>query len=383
MCIYFVIDLTIFILILISYGKSKKIKEVLLAISCVLWCMVFGLRGYDVGNDTPGYAAFFDGSNSPGVGYGTVDFPGDTIEPVFVYFSRVLSFLSDSPTFFFLVVSSLLFFCVFLLYNRLSDNGIWSLLIFFIIGNTFYPLMTMMRQVTSICLLLLSVLLFLKAKNYTRESNKHDYLPGSFLYIMAFVLLIASLFAHRTSVLLFPLLIILYKIKINRVFSYVIVSTALIIALFMPQVIGVLFDFVLSQIGMMEDDDVALLGNRYAESFGQTGASPIRMAAWAIPALFTIYNTETNKIGSFAFNCFIISITLFLTMNSSFMVTRLNLVFLLIGFCVFIPQKVNNDKRIYILYIFITLYYLWRAYVGFENWPYEQDTSLPYKFFWE
>ena len=102
MCIYFVVEVIMLFLVLISYRKSTKVNNTLFAFSCFLWVIVFGLRGYNVGNDTSGYAAFFDGSNTSGLGYGTVDSPGETIEIGFVIFSQIIHFFSSSPTFFFL-----------------------------------------------------------------------------------------------------------------------------------------------------------------------------------------------------------------------------------------------------------------------------------------
>ena len=65
------------------------------------------------------------------------------------------------------------------------------------------------------------------------------------------------------------------------------------------------------------------------------------------------------------------------------MVTRLNLLFLILGFTVVVPEKVEKNDKLRMFYILATLYYLWRAYAGFENWPFWQDSSLPYYFFWE
>jgi hypothetical protein len=157
----------------------------------------------------------------------------------------------------------------------------------------------------------------------------------------------------------------------------------MVICLFLPQFIGAFFDIVLANIGMIDTEEIALLGNRYQQNFGETSTSLIRLLAWYIPALFTIVFTEKKFVGTFCFNSYVLSVVLFLTLNSSLMVTRLNVVFSLIGMNAFIPNKVNKDKRIFVLYMLITLYYLWRAYAGFEKWPSAEDSSIPYKFFWE
>ena len=61
MCIYFVVEVIILFIVFISYRKTTKINNGYFAIACLLWVIVFGFRGYNVGNDTSEYAAFFDG----------------------------------------------------------------------------------------------------------------------------------------------------------------------------------------------------------------------------------------------------------------------------------------------------------------------------------
>ena len=73
---------------MLTLKKRRVIENRNLLISCLLWALVAGLRAYSIGNDTLGYTAFFEGTNIKGVGYGTVQFPGDTIEWGFVTLSR-------------------------------------------------------------------------------------------------------------------------------------------------------------------------------------------------------------------------------------------------------------------------------------------------------
>lgn len=100
MCIYFVVETIALLLVILSYKKNTKVQYFVLGIICILWAFVFGLRGYNVGNDTSGYVSFFDGSHVSGIGYGNIYFPGDTIELPFVYYARIVNLFSGSPTFF-------------------------------------------------------------------------------------------------------------------------------------------------------------------------------------------------------------------------------------------------------------------------------------------
>ena len=90
--IYFFIEIIIFFLFLYSKGRGLKVTNKCLAISCILWTLIFGLRGYMVGNDSPNYAAYFENRNTPGVGYGTINYPGESIEWGFVAITRLRRF---------------------------------------------------------------------------------------------------------------------------------------------------------------------------------------------------------------------------------------------------------------------------------------------------
>lgn len=147
-----------FFLILFSYKKSiGKQNKCLLAI-CVLWSLVWGLRGYGVGNDTPEYAKYFNGTGIPFWGYGTVDCPGDTIEPGFIIIGKFLSLFSDSPTFFFLSVAILQFSAIYYLYKDRCAS-LWGLLFFFIVGLGYEAAIIATRQSLSLSLVLWSVYL--------------------------------------------------------------------------------------------------------------------------------------------------------------------------------------------------------------------------------
>jgi hypothetical protein len=61
-----------FIIALLSRKMSQKNVAQWFAFVCILWALIFGLRGYHVGNDTIGYANFFQNKNIPYVNYGNV-----------------------------------------------------------------------------------------------------------------------------------------------------------------------------------------------------------------------------------------------------------------------------------------------------------------------
>lgn len=56
MNIYLFIDLLMFFLVLLGYKAKPQTQKNFLLLSCILWIIIWGLRGLNVGNDTNGYA---------------------------------------------------------------------------------------------------------------------------------------------------------------------------------------------------------------------------------------------------------------------------------------------------------------------------------------
>lgn len=377
MCIYFVLELLAFILVIFDLKKRGGNNKKILLAYCILWGIVAGLRRYDVGNDTPGYVAFFEGTNIKGIGYGTVQYPGETIEYGFVLLSKLLNFISTNGTFFLLVEGLFIYYAIYLTYKN-QKYGLWSFLIFMLIGNNFVVLHAMIRQVFSIAFLLIGIYYFQKngmKYNSYKDLKKTNVICGILCCIFAATI-------HRTSIILFPLLLILYFMPMSKRIGYSIVTGSFLISIFFQSQIGAFFDNVLFFIGGFNNDIVSLLGDRYADTFGETSSSLIRNLSWAIPCLVTLSFTDKEKIKSFYVKCYIFSVSAFLMFNASYMITRLNIMFLILGFTASLPDAINKNIKLRTFYILVTLYYLWRAYIGFEKWTIT-DSSLPYYFIWE
>lgn len=380
--IYFFIEIIIFFLFLYSKGRGLKVTNKCLAISCILWTLIFGLRGYMVGNDSPNYAAYFENRNTPGVGYGNINYPGDSIEWGFVAITRLLHFFSDSATFFFLAEAMVLFFCIYHIYKiGCNSNSVWCLLLLNIVGVTFFSLMPMMRQTLSICVLFLSLFIFYRYYNnkYT-ISNKHRFQ----ILVISASLAILSVFVHRSSMMIFGGLFVIMLWKNTRKISYVIILASFIIALFFGNLIGDVMDFALISISGVADEKIALLGERYENTMADSeGMSVIRAISYLVPVLVTIKYSEEDEINTFFFKCMIVAFTCQLLFSNSFMMNRLSIVFLVLGMCKFIPKAaMRKGSNLYVFYIIVTLFYLWRAFVGYGKWP-NTDSTLPYYFFWE
>lgn len=370
-----------FLFVVLTFKSIKSVDNKILLICCLLWAFVAGLRAYVVGNDTMGYTAFFEGTNHGGVGYGTIQFPGETIEWGFVTLSRLLHKISDNGTFFLLVEGLLVYMSIFLIYKN-KKYGLWGLLIFMAIGNNFIALNTAIRQSFSIGILLVGIYFINKLPRKDKSISWYRYVKQPY----GLIGLLCCIFAgtvHRTSIMLFPLLVLVWLVPMTKKIGYACVSAAFFISIFFASYIGTFFDTMLTLIGGLSDDNVALLGDRYADSFGETSSSLVRNLAWTIPCIVCIANNGKEMVKSFNMKCYVFSVSAYLLFSASYMVTRLNLVFLILGFAVAIPEKVAKNDKLRMFYILATLYYLWRAYAGFEKWPFGQDSSLPYYFFWE
>lgn len=381
MCIYFIVELIMFLFVLLNSRKIKIRDNKLLFVSCLLWAFVAGFRSYVVGNDTLGYVAFFENTNQGGVGFGTVQFPGDTIEWGFVALSRILHKISENGTFFLLANGLLVYLSIFLTYKD-KMYGLWGFLIFMAIGNNFIVLNTAIRQSFSIGILLIGIYFIQKLPRKDISISWYQFLRQPYGLIGILCCFFAGT-VHRTSILLFPLLTLIWVVPMTKKIAYTCVGFAFIASVFFSSYIGVFFDNMLTLIGGMSDDNVALLGDRYADSFGETSSSLIRNLAWVIPCMVCIGCSGKERIKSFYMKCYIFSVCAYLLFSASFMVTRLNLLFLILGFTVVVPEKVEKNDKLRMFYILATLYYLWRVYAGFEKWPTWQDSSLPYYFFWE
>ena len=261
-------------------------------------------------------------------------------------------------------------------------HGLWGFLIFMSIGNNFVALNTAIRQSFSIAILLIGIYFISKLPRKDKSISWYNYVKQPY----GLIGLLCCVFAgtvHRTSIMLFPLLAFVWVVPMTKKIAYTCVGFAFIASVFFSSYIGVFFDNMLTLIGGMSDDNVALLGDRYADTFGETSSSLIRNLAWVIPCMVCIGCSGKERIKSFYMKCYIFSVCVYLLFSASFMVTRLNLLFLILGFTVDVPEKVEKNDKLRMFYILATLYYLWRVYAGFEKWPTWQDSSLPYYFFWE
>ena len=359
---------------------SLKYQHKLLAVYCAIWAFVFGLRRYDVGNDTPGYADYFNNIGS-GSAYGTIDHPFDTIEEGFWLISKFFNFFTENATIVFLVIGALLWTMIFLLYKKQSKTPLLSLLFLMAIsGKVFYTLEIAVRQACSIIIILMGVICFINSSiSSWRQIYKSKWaIAGLFLFM-------ASVTVHRTTGMLAAILLLVYFIRVNKIICYTLVLGFAVFVFFGAKVFGELFDTALLMVGDVSDDNVNLLAERYMGDVedGKIGYSSGAMIGCFFPTLLTVYLTHKEKVNGYFFKLFIFTYCLHQLMQFSTMHERLITMYMVLGFTASIPEVCYKNKKMYFLYLMIGLYYLIFTFKMFYDWPLKSDTAVPYYFIWQ
>lgn len=381
-CIYFIANLLVFISALIARNLNERNKRILFFMCCAFWAVVFGFKGYEVGNDTYNYVLYYTNRGVGGEGYGTIQFPGDSIEWGFIIVTRILHFISQSPTFLFSVLAIAIFSSIYVLYKKSADPFI-SLLYLFSMTTSNLVLMTALRQQISIACILIAFMLFATIDDDLFKWKNRGKLFRKSKFLMAIALFLFSLTVHRTSLILLPLFVLIYLIKNTKKLSYVILTFSFIFLTTssensFKQVMNLVLGFVSS----FTNDNISLLADRYSDSAGETSMSAIRAIAFFGPAFITTYLMPKSSVNSFFFKCYILGLLILSLFGTSYMSTRISLAFFVVGFAGALPPAVKTNKKYFYLYMLFGVYYLWRAYVGYGKWPIT-DSALPYTFFWE
>lgn len=361
-------------------AKNMEIKQQnrVLAVYCGLWALVFGLRRYDVGNDTPSYVAYFE-NKGLGLGYGTVDFPFDTIEEGFWVLSKIINFFTGNATVVFLLFGVGIWYVIYKLYSSYSQTPLLSLFYMLTLtGTMFYTLQIAVRQAASIVVIGLGVLLIRKAGN----TNFTNFWKNKYAF-MGILLCLASITIHRTTGALVVILFVLYFVKFSKIVSYVLVLISTIIAIVFSDFLAQVFDGFLMLIDGASNENIALLGERYLGDMDANSFSKGSMIAWLFSTIITIHLTQKKDTGTFFYNIYIFTYVLHQFVQFSHMHLRLITLFLMMGYVVSVPSICVYKKNYYYLYLLMGLAFLVLDYGWLSNWNVKSDSALPYYFIWE
>lgn len=376
---YWYLYVLLWVFVFIAPNIGLKAQQRLMAFYCGIWAFVFGFRRYDVGNDTPGYAAYFENVGT-GYGYGTVDRPFETIEEGFWFLSKVVNFFTESATVVFLIIGIALWSLIYQLYKANSKTPLLSLLFMMTItGRMFYTLEIAVRQTVSIIVILAGILCFQKSGIQSWKN-----ILKSKWAIAGLILCLSSVTVHRTTGILMVFMAFIHFIKINKSIPYLLILGFALFAIFGAATFGQIFDMTMLFIGGFSDENVNLLGDRYiGDVNGKSGFSTGTMLAWVFPTLLTVYLTKKEKINTYFFKTFIFTYCLHQLMQFSTMHERLITLFILMGFTMSIPEICSRKRNIYYAYLLIGGYYVFLSYKMFYNWPLQDDAAVPYYFIWQ
>lgn len=365
-------------------GKSVVVQNWCILLTLISWGVLFGLRAYDVGNDTDMYYRFYTGQNV--LGLGTYEFSSETTEYGFTFIANMLHRISDDPTFFFLVSSLAAFLSIYPIYKN-KKNGLWGLLCFFIMSASFASFVIMMRQSISITVIFVGLYFILKSGWLTRKSHSIEphvtNVNKRYLYI-GLTLCILSISIHRTTIILLTLLLLCNYIKWNKKAAIAVISLVFVLSISFSSVAGDVFDIALSFVGGLSEDNINLLAERYKDDFGSSSMTLLKVSSWCMPMLVTVLNTKESTLKSFQFSCLMMGFILYILFGSATMCIRMSMMFQIIGFSVFIPEAVNKNTNLRLLYLSFTSLYFYSAYQTYVRWIASfDDSTLPFYFIWE
>lgn len=380
MVIYFIPEVLLFLLSLYSMRLNYlKFKRCLILI-CVIWICIFGLRSEFVGNDTNNYVSFFMNKNS-GIGYGDLNGLSD-VEPGLIFITRIIKFISDSFTVWFLIIATWLWIAIYYFYTIVTDYKkiAPSLLAIFLMANTFVTLMVAMRQATAICVFLTGIIWVIK-NNYVDGKIKIKF--KNKLQLLGVLLVLFSVLIHKSMILLVPIVLGAQFLKVtrNKLICFVLISC--IISIVFSDSISSLFNLFFISFGNLGIDFVnSDVMNTYADDFGENAQKITTYIAWALPAIVTIRLSDENEVHDLFFKIYVLSVCLFLLLSKTFLIERINSSLMLLGFTRFWPTIATKKSKWRVAYLCFLLLLLVNAFVRYNNWP-STDSCIPYYFFWE
>lgn len=380
MVIYFVPEVLLFLLSLYSMRLNfSEIKRCLIVI-CLVWICIFGLRSGLVGNDTNNYVSFFLNKNA-GMGYGDLNGRSE-VEPGFIFITRIIKFVSDSFTIWFLIIAAWLWLAIYNFYIIITDYKKIApgLLAIFLMANTFVTLMVAMRQATAICVFLTGIILIIKNNYIDGKIKLH---LGNKMQLVGLLLVIFTVFIHKSMILLIPIVLGAQFLKVTRTKLICFVLISCMISILFSDSIGSLFNLFFVSFGQLGIDFVnSDVMDVYAEDFGGNTQKITTYIAWALPAIVTIRLSDENEVQDLFFKIYVLSVCLFLLLSKTFLIERINSSLMLLGFTRFWPTIATKKSKWRVAYLCFLLLLLVNAFVRYNNWP-STDSCIPYYFFWE
>ena len=322
MTIYNYLEFLVFSLLLIELANphSREKRLVIFYIEAFLLTFVLAFRNYNVGGDTPRYVDFFLGR---GGFYGDIDGNYVSIEWGFVILARILRFISNHWEWF-IFSTSVITLLPFLYYvKKYSSVVSIAFLNFLVCWDLLWLVQTPLRQDMAISLFFVAGCLFIHAQ------RKNQF----FLYALSVLFFIWSLLTHTSMYLVLPMSIFLFFFKLKRKYAYLLIIGTFFLSYFIRSFASGIFDM-FNQITRAYDLFSHM--NQYYDSTEQLYEMNDDFTISAI-APINIFSLLLLKLGApkesalFNYKCLVIATCLFNLGITFPLISRIVLLFSLIG----------------------------------------------------
>ncbi len=188
--------------VLTAFLAEKKNSKILLALSLFFVCFIAGFRAENVGLDTASYYTYINWAGS-----GILQ----NVEIGFIYFSKFLLRIINTPKFVVFVYSSLTIIFIFLRFWTLRDKASYSLMVFLYLALYFQLSLNIMRQFFAVAIVFFAT--------YFLQNKKS--IPY-FIFVV-----IASLF-HVTAILGIGIYIVYYWYTTEKAIKKILFSIVML-----------------------------------------------------------------------------------------------------------------------------------------------------------
>lgn len=370
MCIYTYISIILLLIVILELTKMLPHK-VALWLSALLVIFIAVFRDTSVGGDTQNYWLFF--SNIENNFYGSASHPTDGMEPGFVAIGRLFTTLSKNG-YFWIGLTALLNFIPYLILVR--KNSYITSIPFFLVMNVwglFSIEITALRQVYAVSFAVCACLVY----NSDIKKKKKIIATG--------LLLIMSLITHNSMLIVLPILIACYFLRISTKAGLIIMIASLVIVLVVPTIFSSMFQEFYNQMRFIDAAsrmtnyyDNASMGLDYEISFNRLGPQTLLGCL-----LLWLARKENNQF-RFSINCLVLGVAMY-NIGAAFpMMSRTTFALTLIGSTLVTKDILQKKNRIVLITLVLLLGFFLRSSIkAFNNYEDTGGHLLPYTFIWE
>lgn len=370
MCIYTYISIILLLIVILEVTKIMPHK-VALWLSALLVIFIAVFRDTSVGGDTQNYWLFF--SNISNTFYGSASHPTDGMEPGFVALGRLFTTLSNNG-YFWIGLTALLNFIPY--YILVRKNSYITSIPFFIVMNVwglFSIEITALRQVYAVSFAICAYLVYCS----DLKKRKKIFATG--------LLLIMSLITHNSMLIVLPILIACYFLRISTRTGLLIMIASLVIVLVVPTIFSSLFQefymqmrFVDAASRMTDYYDNSNYDLDYEISFNRLGPQTL------LGCLLLWLARKEGSEFRFSLNCLVLGVAMY-NIGAAFpLMSRTTFALTLIGSTLITKDILQKKNRIALLTLLLLLGFFLRTSIkAFNNYEETGGHLIPYTFIWE